>query len=1057
MTQARVLPTKTIKLGEGKNITLLLYGFSAGLSDDSMAGSDEEEKQEIGPSKRKALLKSTGSRRRSVKSNHRDSSHHAPKTHPPDGGNTLRRLLGVDFDIPAFHKKGKGKTDVDLLSKVTLGPPDISREEGHNSSNSDVEEVEPRHPRESNVKTTPWAMKTPVEPQSGFSSIETTVGTKRHKPSDPESEDNSSILRPPVLPKKRRRGNRPAELSATESESDAGPSRLPPPPPRTLRVAAASNTRSDTESEGDDNVDRPWLIPINPLADPLRPKPAFKATTEQQLKSALILDHEQNIQVPRSLAMYLRPYQEEGVRFFWTRYKEGRGGILGDDMGLGKTIQVIAFLSAIMRKSGNMTDRGRRYDWVNEFLDTHRASELPAADANWPTCLIVGPKTVVGNWEREFETWGYFEVGLLTGTPAQRADVIKNFKMGRLDVLLTSHETARDNIDELEGLAFSVVIVDEAHKIKNDKTQTARAYNRFDCLVRFGLSGTMIQNSYKEIWPLLNWSNPGRVGTEKEWFQIIVRPMIEGQSKEANHQQLIDFRELARRFVERLLPAFFLRRTKDLIKDQLPTKIDKVVFCPLTKTQITVYQRFLDTEDAQLMITKDDKCDCGRKQKRGKCCYKTNSDGIHWKDLLLKYINILVKISNSLLLLYPGPGDTTAQIKRHRELMTVAFPRGDAGTYATALTNKQLCGKWDALSRLLEMWRENKDEKNKVLIFSKSVKLLDFLSMWLAAEGFNFRQLDGSVAQENRFQLIDAFNLDPDVFVFLISTMTGGTGLNLVAANKVVIFDPNWNPAHDLQAMDRAYRFGQVRDVSVYRLLGAGSLEELVYARQLYKQQQMRIGYDASHQTRLFAGVQGETEKQGELFGIKNILTLHTDLATKQQIEDAHLGNLEWALANTEAVADSDGLGEAKQMGTLLLDDEVPKLPSDSQSQSQAAAGEESIEELFNRAGIKYTHHNDHILRDNYIEAKIVEEAQKPKKRTGKAHSHNSRAGADRPAASWPPKRAHHRDIDEATARLQSRKEAIVAAGHDLAKFAEQFACMTPEQQAACLRELDAI
>ena len=115
--------------------------------------------------------------------------------------------------------------------------------------------------------------------------------------------------------------------------------------------------------------------------------------------------------------------------------------------------------------------------------------------------------------------------------------------------------------------------------------------------------------------------------------------------------------------------------------------------------------------------------------------------------------------------------------------------------------------------------------------------------------------------------MIDKFNRDPEVYLFLISTLAGGTGLNLTGANKVVIFgkhafillfvpltfsdlDPNWNPAHDLQAMDRAFRFGQTRDVSVYRLLGAGSVEELIYARQIYKQQQMAIGYEASVQTR---------------------------------------------------------------------------------------------------------------------------------------------------------------------------------------------------------------
>jgi hypothetical protein len=170
--------------------------------------------------------------------------------------------------------------------------------------------------------------------------------------------------------------------------------------------------------------------------------------------------------------------------------------------------------------------------------------------------------------------------------------------------------------------------------------------------------------------------------------------------------------------------------------------------------------------------------------------------------------------------------------------------------------------------------------------------------------------------------LIDRFQNEADVFIFLISTLAGGTGLNLTAANRVVVFgtvnfswtrvfsthplvdaDPNWStrvfyaseeypltnaritdPAHDLQAIDRAYRFGQTRDVFVYRLLGAGSIEELIYARQVFKQQQMAIGYTASVQTRYFAGVPGDRKKQGELFGLKNIFTLHENSSTKMAV-----------------------------------------------------------------------------------------------------------------------------------------------------------------------------
>jgi hypothetical protein len=119
--------------------------------------------------------------------------------------------------------------------------------------------------------------------------------------------------------------------------------------------------------------------------------------------------------------------------------------------------------------------------------------------------------------------------------------------------------------------------------------------------------------------------------------------------------------------------------------------------------------------------------------------------------------------------------------------------------------------------------------------------------------------------------MVDEFNSNPSAFVFLISTKAGGLGLNITSANKVVIVDPNWNPAYDLQAQDRAYRLGQTRDVEVFRLISAGTIEEIVYARQIYKQQQANIGYNASVERRYFKGVQDQKDLKGEIFGLANL------------------------------------------------------------------------------------------------------------------------------------------------------------------------------------------
>lgn len=158
---------------------------------------------------------------------------------------------------------------------------------------------------------------------------------------------------------------------------------------------ASSATESDSEYGSDDDVGSG------------NPKPGFPLAPGQTERQALILDKDQGIFVPGTINTYLRQYQRDGIQFFWRQYSEGRGGLLGDDMGLGKTIQVISFLSAIMKKNGVASDRNRRQRYVSRLQEGkawRKRRELPPADSKWPTCLIIAPSTVVHNWEREFDT-----------------------------------------------------------------------------------------------------------------------------------------------------------------------------------------------------------------------------------------------------------------------------------------------------------------------------------------------------------------------------------------------------------------------------------------------------------------------------------------------------------------------------------------------------------------------------------------------------------------------------------------------------------------------------
>ncbi|KAG5638942.1 hypothetical protein H0H81_008442 [Sphagnurus paluster] len=193
-----------------------------------------------------------------------------------------------------------------------------------------------------------------------------------------------------------------------------------------------------------------------------------------------------------------------------------------------------------MGKKGVATDKHRRKKHVSRLQDLSawkKRRELPPADATWPTCLIIAPSTVVHNWQREFETWGHFEVGLYNGNRKEREPVIHDFKMGRLDVVLTTFDLARRDIDILDNLPWTCVFVDEVHRVKNMTAKITVAYHRFQCDRRFGLTGTAIQNSYKEMWTILDWTNPGRLGTARQWQGFVVKPLTAGQSAGASEEE----------------------------------------------------------------------------------------------------------------------------------------------------------------------------------------------------------------------------------------------------------------------------------------------------------------------------------------------------------------------------------------------------------------------------------------------------------------------------------------------------------------------------------------
>ncbi|KAI0479616.1 P-loop containing nucleoside triphosphate hydrolase protein [Xylaria cf. heliscus] len=685
--------------------------------------------------------------------------------------------------------------------------------------------------------------------------------------------------------------------------------------------------------------------------------------------------------IPASLAQYLRDYQIQGVQFLYDLFVHQRGGLLGDDMGLGKTVQVAAFLTVVFGKTGDSRDAKR--------MRKYRRNK----DGWYPRVLIVCPGSLIQNWKNELERWGWWVIDLFHGP--KRDDVLGAAGAGRLEVMVTTYATYKNSASEVNMVPWDVVIADECHCIKDPAAGITQSMNLVNSLCRIGLTGTAIQNNYEELWALLNWTNPGQFGTLSDWQRMVAQPLAIGQSHDATLQQLSKARTTAKKLRDNLLPKFFLRRLKSLIADQLPKKSDKVVFCPLSDLQREAYENILASPVAQFVLTSFDNCPCGSGNTRGHCCYTMNADGEKWQALTFPLIMSLQKLANHFNLLMPRSADVSDKYQRELRILQAAAPNDWETHYVSrdsmlSLANPEYCGKWKVLKKLLEFWHKNGD---KVLVFSHSVRLLNILQQLFNKTLYNISYLDGSLSYEERQAAVDDFNCDPNQFIFLISTKAGGVGLNITSANKVVIMDPHWNPSYDLQAQDRAYRIGQVRDVDVYRLISVGTIEEITYARQIYKQQQANIGYNASNERRYFKGVQHQSK--GELFGIQNLLTYNGDegvlrhIVNKTNVAEARAGvNLididmnqvaqaaEGELPIKKEGGIDDETGGLKQLSTMLTaPDNKRGIIQHSKTVNKPKS--DPIQAILAGEGVEYTHENSEVIGSSKIENELSRWAEK--------------------------------------------------------------------------------
>ena len=591
-------------------------------------------------------------------------------------------------------------------------------------------------------------------------------------------------------------------------------------------------------------------------------------TEEDSRGDPLVLEGTEELatsEVHWRLNSLLREYQREGVSFMWERLGRGAGGILCDDMGLGKTVQVIALLSAVFGKNGERRDR-------------ERIRDLKLDDRTVEPALVICPSSLLSNWAAELDRWGYFCHLKYHGQ--HRAATFTQARHGRVEIVLTSFSTAREFYRELNTVRWQLVVVDECHKIKEKNSAITVALKSLSCLRRVGLTGTALQNNYEELWCLLDWANPGCLGSLEHFKSEFSLPMVRGFRQDATSDELDIARKKQEKF-NALRQHWMIRRTKaSEIGDQLPSKFDHVIFCGLSDFQQEVFKFLLALPEIKALLTAYESCHCGKKRPRHLCCdkpHQTASSASSPRAMLLQTIQVFLKAANHAALLLPDNTNSLVQAELGEEIcrgVLQKFPELKESNFLS-LSNPRYSGKMDVLTGLLA---HLESEEAKVLLFSYSTSVLNIIETFVQSKGYSYCRLDGSTRVGARQEMVNNFNQDQGLFLFLLSTKAGGLGLNITGANTVIIFDPNWNPSHDMQAQDRAYRLGQTRDVKVFRLISAGCIEEVVYLRQLYKQQLAANTVDGSTAKRFFKAVHGDKKRQGELFGIRNLLRVTSSI-----------------------------------------------------------------------------------------------------------------------------------------------------------------------------------
>jgi len=524
-------------------------------------------------------------------------------------------------------------------------------------------------------------------------------------------------------------------------------------------------------------------------------------------------------QQPASLnpSLNLSVYQLIGLNWLVLMHKQAINGILADEMGLGKTIQTIAFLAHLKERG----DGGPH--------------------------LIIVPSSTLENWRKELELWcPDIQIVTYWGAQDERRHLRLQLVQDELDydVILTTYNMVISSPEDrvlFKKMEFHYVIFDEAHMLKNMASQRYEQLMKIRCSRKLLLTGTPLQNNLVELMSLLIFVMPGMFAKRKDQL----RKMFSLFPKQQDENERTSYEKDRIAHAKRIMKPFFLRRLKSEVLTHLPAKVQSVERVPMSTRQAEIYYN----------LVKDYKNRAAKLAQGIKIAESGETSGA---DSAIGMLMNLRKTANHPLLVRDQYDDHQLKViarllktrdSGHKEaeekfIVEDLQTMSDFDIHKTcqtyrcvehlALGNHLMCdsGKFLLLDDLLP---EMKGRGDRVLIFSQFTMLLDVLEKYLRIRGHRYLRLDGQTPVQERQELIEKFNRDENIFIFILSTRAGGLGINLTAANTVIMHDLDFNPYNDKQAEDRVHRVGQTREVKVIRFTSEDTIEEGIHQVALEK------------------------------------------------------------------------------------------------------------------------------------------------------------------------------------------------------------------------------